>query len=184
MTREIYCTVRLVQVEEQRTRANYVMRHLALLPLVFLLPLAVFSSSGDKSPEFIACVDQCDQERCLAQTRPITLPLVLRLTQWTCTDDCKYRCMHSITDRAILAHEKIHQYYGKWPFWRFSGIQEPASVLFSILNLLGHIQGLREASRVIPKSHPIRPYYLSWGIVNINAWIWSAVFHTRGKDYS
>lgn len=157
------------------------MRYFTLLPLAFLLPLAVFSSSGDRSPEFISCVDQCEQDKCKTSADSITLSLALRLTRWTCADDCKYSCMHSITDEAILSHEKIHQYYGKWPFWRLAGVQEPASVLFSILNLMGHVQGFNKASRLIPKSHPMRPYYLGWGIVNINAWIWSVVFHTRGK---
>jgi len=89
--------------------------------------------------------------------------------------------MHNITDKAIEVHDNVYQYYGKWPFWRFAGMQEPASVLFSLLNLWGHVKGLRAANGLIPETHPMRRYYLGWGLVNVNAWIWSAVFHIRGN---
>ncbi|KAF8528160.1 Per1-like protein [Hysterangium stoloniferum] len=150
-----------------------------LFSTIFLFASIITASSGDRHSTFTDCVSQCESKKCLPPTGPITLPLALRVTRWTCRDECRYVCMHSITDQAISAHEPVHQYYGKWPFWRFLGIQEPASVLFSLLNLWGHVHGFRRARRVIPKTHPMRKYYLGWGVVNVNAWIWSAVFHTR-----
>ncbi|KAF8589706.1 Per1-like protein [Ramaria rubella] len=152
---------------------------LLLLLSASLLPSTILASSGDRTPEFQTCVTQCEQQTCLPPTGPATLPLVLRLTRWTCADECKYTCMHALTNEAIFTHGKVHQYYGKWPFWRLSGMQEPASVLFSLLNLWRHVEGLRKAGRTIPISHPMRRYYLGWGFLNVNAWIWSAVFHTR-----
>lgn len=149
--------------------------------VLFALPGLSVASLGDRSPDFRACVERCEQEKCLSSDGPSTLPLALRITRWTCTDDCHYTCMHIVTDHALAANEQVQQYYGKWPFRRFAGMQEPASVLFSLLNLWGHIKGFRSAKHVIPKSHPMRSYYLGWGLVNINAWIWSAVFHTRGE---
>ncbi|PAV23399.1 Per1 [Pyrrhoderma noxium] len=64
-----------------------------------------------------------------------------------------------MTDRALLLPrpEPVLQYYGKWPFWRFMGMQEPSSVVFSMGNL----------------------FMLLWSVVSMNAWVWSAVFHTR-----
>jgi len=100
------------------------------------------------------------------------------LARWTCEDECKYKCMQAITDAAIIAGNPMQQYYGKWPFWRFAGMQEPASVLFSLLNLYMHTKGLKRLQRV-PDSHPMKSYYQLWSVVNINAWIWSSVFHTR-----
>ena len=149
-----------------------------LLVSFLLLPSATLASSGDRAPVFQTCVSDCEQQICSSPN--VTLQLALRLTRWTCADECRYSCMHTITDHAVSTHGSLQQYYGKWPFWRFAGMQEPVSVLFSVLNLLGHVQGLSTANRVIPSAHPMRPYYLGWGIINVNAWIWSAVFHTRG----
>jgi post-GPI attachment to proteins factor 3 len=145
----------------------------------FLLALTTLASSGDRAPQFQACVSRCVEQVCTTGT--FRHPIALRLTRWTCTDECRYTCMHTITDQAVSAHGDVHQYYGKWPFWRLAGMQEPASVLFSLLNLFAHIRGLSAANRSIPNDHPMRTYYMGWGIVNVNAWIWSAVFHTRGK---
>ncbi|KAH7928150.1 Per1-like protein [Leucogyrophana mollusca] len=143
-----------------------------------ILSLVVFTlaSSGDRAPEFQNCVSACYADRC----NPFTsLPFALRLARWTCTDDCKYNCMHLITDRAIQNGSPVQQYHGKWPFWRFIGMQEPASVAFSLLNMWFHLQGARLIRQKLPSSHPMKSYYLTWALVSINAWIWSAVFHTR-----
>jgi hypothetical protein len=143
------------------------------------LPFLVFvvASSGDRSSNFQSCVSACHGNYCHPQT---TLPLALRLTRWTCTDDCKYQCMHMLTDIAIRESSTIHQYHGKWPFWRLFGMQEPASVAFSLWNMYYHVQGWRQLRSRMPSDHPMRYYYLTWAIVSINAWFWSAVFHTRG----
>lgn len=76
---------------------------------------------------------------------------------------------------------RIEQFYGKWAFWRLWGIQEPASVLFSLLNLYAHVKGLALLRRRVPHEHPMLPYYVGWSLININAWTWSTVFHTRGS---
>ncbi|KAG2073480.1 Per1-like protein [Suillus decipiens] len=143
-----------------------------------ILPFLVFvvASSGDRSSNFQNCVSACYGDHCHPQT---TLSLALRLTHWTCTDDCKYQCMHMLTDIAIREGSTIHQYYGKWPFWRLFGMQEPASVAFSLWNMYYHIQGWRKLRSRMPSYHPMRSYYLTWVILSINAWFWSAVFHTR-----
>ncbi|KDR81958.1 hypothetical protein GALMADRAFT_135342 [Galerina marginata CBS 339.88] len=154
------------------------MRILWTLLTIVTLSRCVCASSGDRSPEFVHCVDLCRAEKCGPhQTEP--LPMALRLTRWTCTDDCKYRCMHEITDRDIQLGKPVHQYHGKWPFWRFAGMQEPASVAFSLLNLWAHARGASKVRRKVSKDHPMRSYYLVWSMVSVNAWVWSSVFHTR-----
>lgn len=40
----------------------------------------------------------------------------------------------------------------QWPFVRFLGIQEPASVLFSIFNAVGHILGWRRLRSCVPST--------------------------------
>lgn len=150
------------------------------LVLFSLLGLSL-ASSGDRSEDFQYCVAKCASNFC-QPPQSVVLPLALRLTHWTCTDDCKYSCMHDITDQEIQRGADIQQYYGKWPFWRFAGMQEPASVAFSLINLWSHVRGGLKIQRGIPDTHPMKSYYLFWCFTGINAWIWSSVFHTRGKS--
>lgn len=143
-----------------------------------VLGALVAASSGDRSPMFQACVTECAESQCSFQP---TLPLLLRLTWWTCIDDCKYTCMHKETDSQVRQGKRIHQYYGKWPFWRFMGMQEPASVFFSALNLWVHYDGGKLLQAKIRRDHPMRSYYSWYAKLSMNAWVWSAVFHTRGE---
>jgi post-GPI attachment to proteins factor 3 len=87
--------------------------------------------------------------------------------------------MHTVTDLAAESGVRAQQYYGKWPFWRYAGMQEPAAVAFSLANLLMHVLGADWLRRGVHPTHPMRPFYITWAYVSINAWIWSAVFHTR-----
>lgn len=149
------------------------------LALSLLYFSSTWASSGDQAYEYRTCVSRCNSELCLF-TSTWQPSLALRLTGWTCIDDCKYSCMHLITAEKIKHGNEIHQYHGKWPFWRWAGMQEPASVAFSLFNLFFHVKGARRIQRVLPVDHPMRWYYVASAIVSINAWIWSAVFHTRG----
>ncbi|KAF9026712.1 Per1-like protein [Hymenopellis radicata] len=153
------------------------MRGLNLLLLLGLLG-QTYASWGDKNKIFINCLTRCAEVQCdpsIAQP----LPLLLRLTFWTCSDDCKYRCMHATTTREVEMGLAVKQYYGKWPFWRMGGIQEPASVAFSLFNLWTHVGGLARIRRDIPEGHPMKLYYVVWAFASMNTWIWSSVFHTR-----
>ena len=173
---------------------------LYILPLSFFVIAATctiaYASSGDRSAGFRRCVDTCVKHSCTAtddgsgngsgshpvhaQQHEEPLTLALRLTRWSCTDNCKYTCMHMLTDFALESGVQMEQYYGKWPFWRFAGMQEPASVVFSVVNLLMHVLGLDWLRRGVHPAHPMKPFYLTWAYLSINAWVWSAVFHTRG----
>lgn len=140
----------------------------------------VLASPGDSAQVFQGCVHICQSHICDGST-PHVLPLSLQIMQWTCTDDCRYQCMHMITDEAKASGMPVLQYYGKWPFWRFAGLQEPASVLFSLLNLLAHMNGFIRVRKKVSPGHPMRGYYLKFALVSINAWLWSTVFHSRGE---
>ncbi len=153
---------------------------LALGLLTFLLASPAYSSRGDQAAEFRSCVSLCRTQIC-QNSAPELLPFSLRLTRWTCEDDCKYQCMHLVTDRAVEHGTKIEQYHGKWPFWRLAGMQEPASVLFSIFNFVAHAFGARKLRDKVPEEHPMKKYYLMFAFVSMNAWVWSSVFHTRGR---
>ena len=137
---------------------------------------SVLASAGDRSDSFQNCIPIC-LDHFKGQCE---IPLLFRLAQWTCTDECKYQCMWFLTDDAVKQQQPIVQYYGKWPFIRYAGMQEPASVAFSVLNLIAHVEGARIVSKRVPQDHPMRPYYLTWSYISINAWFWSSVFHSRG----
>ncbi|KAF9173580.1 hypothetical protein BGX21_000923 [Mortierella sp. AD011] len=172
------------------TRPSY-RRTRFILVLAIVLTLCVsivLSSSGDRQPEYIDCVKECDKDICQAtdftsltpeQQQQHELPLPLRLTRWTCLDNCRYLCMQSITESAIQENQSVHQYHGKWPFYRLLGMQEPASVLFSLLNGYMHILAWPRLKRVIPEGYYMRPFYLGYAIVGMNTWLWSAVYHSR-----
>ncbi|KAI9821380.1 MAG: hypothetical protein M1832_003387 [Thelocarpon impressellum] len=107
--------------------------------------------------------------------------LHLRLLLWTCPSECDHVCQHITTDRRVSQGlpDAVLQYHGKWPFKRLLGIQEPASVLFSLLNLLAHQHGLARIRAAIPASYPLRRYYVAFGYFGLASWVFSMIFHTR-----
>ena len=76
----------------------------------------------------------------------------------------------------------IQQFHGKWPFIRILGIQEPASALFSVFNLIPHILMLRRMRESIPRETKTYFVWLGYCLVSINTWTWSTIFHTRDWD--
>ncbi len=153
----------------------------------FLLPclpfLLVQASRGDRLVEFRDCAASCEAEHCdrngINYIDNSKLPLILQLTLWDCASDCDYQCQRSITGSLLGNGLRIEQFHGKWPFKRLYGVQEPASVLFSILNGLVHYNGLQAIRRNVPSTYPMKRYYIWWSLVSINAWVWSAFFHIR-----
>ena len=152
---------------------------LAFFPLPLLLVVTAYASSGDRADDYQHCLAASAGSRC---STPHALPLALRLTRWSCEDDVKYACMHAVVDQAVERGDRVQQYYGKWPFWRLGGMQEPASVLFSAANFWVHWRGGKHLRRRISKGHPMRPYYVAFNVISLNMWVWSAVFHTRGPS--
>ncbi len=73
----------------------------------------------------------------------------------------------------------VVQYHGKWPFNRFLGMQEPFSVLFSLMNFLAHLDGMDKIRSTIPKNYPLRKYYIVFGYFGLASWTFSMLFHIR-----
>lgn len=152
---------------------------LAVLALLLLSPASSHASYGDQEPEYLDCVARCSAKNRCGTSDAVSLPWHLRLTLWTCNEECRYNCMHTVTDRKRASGEDIEQYYGKWPFYRLGGLQEPASIAFSLANGYQHYRGYRQVLRNMPPSYPLRTYLLVYCAVNLHAWFWSAVFHSR-----
>jgi hypothetical protein len=80
----------------------------------------------------------------------------------------------------------VVQFHGKWPFYRFFGIQEPLSVLFSLANLYMHAKYGWMLQKHLPKETPkqLRHAYRLIPLAGVNLWIWSSVFHTRDRPWT
>ncbi|KAK9763503.1 hypothetical protein K7432_009746 [Basidiobolus ranarum] len=150
-----------------------------LLGLLLLLALVSAKGGGDTEPQFVTCLEECNNTTCLS---PPTLPLALRLTFWSCESNCKYTCMRDITEKTREAGDTVVQYYGKWPFVRALGMQEPASVTFSILNGWAHWRHWKLIKTEVPGDYFLKKFYYAFVIVGMNTWLWSAVFHTRDNS--
>ncbi|KAG2229273.1 hypothetical protein INT48_003867 [Thamnidium elegans] len=103
--------------------------------IILLFIHICFGSTGNDQAPFQHCLDECVQVSCPTAS----LNFWLRLFNWNCPEDCRYVCSQQMTDTAQEQGLEIYQYYGKWPFYRLLGMQEPASVFFSIGNGLVHL---------------------------------------------
>lgn len=178
--------------------------------VVFSCLIGVFdASAGDADWVYKSCVGQCKQtgcagERCFPHCNfssagdsldgpwYVQEPLYLRWKQWDCQSDCRYYCMlDREKDRAASGLAPV-KYHGKWPFKRVYRIQEPASVALSALNLAMHFQGWLSFFILLYFKLPLepvkKPYYdyaglwHIYGLLAMNSWFWSAVFHSRDVD--
>lgn len=92
--------------------------------------------------------------------------------------------MHKTTEAFIARKWQVPQFHGKWPFVRFLGFQEPASVIFSALNFYAHWRGLTKFRQ---HARPDSPLYMHWhafAFICLNAWTWSMVFHSRDFPFT
>ncbi|KAI4110757.1 MAG: hypothetical protein LQ339_001033 [Xanthoria mediterranea] len=151
------------------------------LILLLCLITTTYASLGDRLPEFRDCVSICIEQNCGRGNAVI--PVYLRLLFWTCPSNCDHTCQHIITDQRVARDppmlDPVVQYHGKWPFLRILGVQEPCSVLFSLLNLLAHRRGMSQIKELIPAKYPLRKYYVFFGYVGMASWVFSMIFHTR-----
>lgn len=129
------------------------------------------SSAGDRDYDFQKCISQDKCNDCQ------DLNFWLKLTMWSCLDNCKYSCMQSISSSRLEQGLPLLQYYGKWPFTRIIGIQEPASVLFSLGNMYAHFKGYFRLLKF--RDSTLRNAYLNFARISILLWIASTIFHTR-----
>lgn len=145
-----------------------------LLPSLFFVAVTL-GSSGDRQPAFKRCIQSCITQHCQPASPPL-LPFHLRLLQWTCPTNCDYLCQRQLTQSAQQQSLPIHQYHGKWPFIRLWGIQEPASVLFSMLNGWMHLKNWHKVRRL---NQPMRSWLSAFVVLGTWTWFCSAIFHIR-----
>ncbi|ODQ51581.1 Per1-like protein [Saitoella complicata NRRL Y-17804] len=154
---------------------------LATAAVVSCAATVVYASRGDRLPAFQYCLQKCTDNLCNPSSGTTYLPIHLRLLGWTCESNCDYLCQRALTAEHVASNHVIEQYHGKWPFLRIFGMQEPLSVLFSVLNGYEHWRGFRRLRARIPDRYVMKPFYLISSIVGMWAWLCSSIFHTR--DY-
>lgn len=159
----------------------------AALVALLLLAGTAHASLGDRLPDFKDCVKVCVEANCEVDD-PTPIPFRHRLLLWDCPSECDYACQHIVTDKRLARdppyRSPVLQFHGKWPFHRFLGMQEPFSVLFSLLNYLAHAWGMSTLRQRIPETYPLRKYYIIFGYFGLNSWFWSMVFHTRDFPFT
>ncbi|XP_066588065.1 post-GPI attachment to proteins factor 3 [Prorops nasuta] len=156
-----------------------------LLMFLSLFITFCFGSIGDRSQFYNQCLYTCIRRNCINEGNFKTSPsIILLLLQWSCKDDCSYNCMWKTVDIYINNGLEIPQFYGKWPFVRILGFQEPASTIFSILNFYSHWIMFKKFRKEIRSSYPMFYNYSYFSIVCLNGWIWSAIFHARDKQFT
>ncbi|GAV61823.1 Per1 domain-containing protein [Cephalotus follicularis] len=186
-------------------RFHWILLFVALSCLV----TSLHASAGDSDPKYKDCLEQCEKSGCVGEKcfqhcqfssdgKPLDgpwylqEPLYLRWKQWDCQSDCRYHCMLAREEEREKLGDKPVKYHGKWPFWRVYGIQEPVSVALSTLNLAMQFHGWLSFFILLNYNLPLRPnkkpyyeYTYLWhiyGILAMNSWFWSAVFHSRDVE--
>ncbi|XP_011297177.1 post-GPI attachment to proteins factor 3 [Fopius arisanus] len=139
-------------------------------------------SPGDNSQFYRQCLFRCYSESCRHNVQFEISEF--SLFSWTCEENCKYDCMWETVGQFLEHGLQIPQFHGKWPFVRIIGLQEPASVIFSVLNLYGHFTMYRRFRREIRSSYPMSLMWTYLAVVCMNGWFWSAVFHSRDRPFT
>ena len=85
---------------------------ISLLVVILCCTKESLGSVGDRSNEFQDCLLNCES-LCIGTVYPAVLPWQLVIFGWSCQDECKYECMHNITQVRVKLGYEVLQYYGK-----------------------------------------------------------------------
>ncbi|KAG5439113.1 hypothetical protein PCANB_001412 [Pneumocystis canis] len=150
--------------------------------------VCVLCSRGNQLPEFKDCVTVCVALNCKkdAPTQFIqgNLSIILRLGMWNCQSECDYSCQKIVTLHRKKKGLQEEQFWGKWYFIRILAMQEPASVIFSILNGYIHYLGFHWIKLLVPSDYTFKKFYIIYAVLGLNAWFWSSIFHIRDFKFT
>lgn len=170
--------------------SNYVV---FIVSIYFCLLDEISGSLGDLTEEFQVCTADCMAKLdcplrtdyyMWAQKPCFEYALLLILNR---SFSCRHACMWRTVEMFQRRGRPIPQFFGKWPFSSISTqigpfvllIQEPASTLFSLLNLCGCFWLLNEIWSKTPKNARMRMVWAGYAVVGIFCWIFSMTFHSR-----
>lgn len=152
-----------------------------ILIIACILTIAT-ASQGDSDNDFVICNSDCKSTVC---TDNQLSKFGSGFPFWSCSDDCAYDCMHSITAERFRKGYGPLKYYGHWPFLRIFGLEEPASVIFSLLNAVPYFISMLKATLSSPSNvqpHYMQPWLYLYYFISIETWLASAFFHSRKTE--
>lgn len=167
--------------------------NLNCLPLVFFLLHSASSSNGDRSYVYYSCTNRCLSFMCDASLHTDAewneiynprLGIFEDLLRWQCDRECSYRCMWKTVDAFSHDGLPVPQFHGKWPFLRIFGVQEPASTLFSFVNLSAQAVVLLQLFSKRDGKSSMLKYWIMQYLFSLNAWIWSTIFHACDTPFT
>ena len=154
-----------------------------LLFLLLCCILNAYGSSGDLDPIYRECLLGSTKAYISTseKAKGYEKDAVLHCSQSSRNQPlCEYSCMQWISagrrDRGL----HVLKYYGHWPFLRVWGMQEPASAVFSLLNIIPHLYALLHRgirNRYVRWNHFLAPWLAVYPYISINAWIASTLYH-------
>lgn len=168
-----------------------------LLWTLLSVSVPVSGSAGDVDFYYQECLNTCASVSCpetpigfslfkgiWAAHTPVSNhthypPLSVSIMPWDCEETCRYDCMTKVTHRRAQYSFGPLKYYGHWPFVRWFGFEEPASLLFSLLNLVPHALFLRYYLPKYFARSPMRRYLTLYAVVAVNAWFASMLYHAK-----
>jgi len=151
-----------------------------ILLILLLVVRPSLGSWGDQAPVFKKCLQDCHNGKCQGaslKTWSQSQASADKVIGWTCEQDCSYDCMWR-TVKVYEQHGRVPQFHGKWPFRRVLGLQEPASVVASLLNLATNVYMVIWFTKRVSREADMYWVWVGYGLTAINAWIMSSVFHT------
>ncbi|CAO4380040.1 unnamed protein product [Caenorhabditis nigoni] len=147
--------------------------------IIIYLSVDIEASQGDKSFWYQGCTQKCISKFNCTKSFG-TFSWVHGDCFW-----CRYDCMWETIEHFERQFGMVPQFHGKWPFAAIPlpfgfVIQEPASVVFSLLNLYTVYRMLQRFLKM--SELPMKTTWISYACVGLFAWISSSVFHLSDCD--
>lgn len=161
----------------------------------FILTLFVFfcklkcslCSLGDSFPYYRTCVSECSRSICDEDgyhKKERSPSYFEEMFEWQCTSECRYVCMWDLVEAFERKGWNVPQFHGKWPFVRWWGLQEPVSMIASVIHLLVTIYMFRYFYKRVCSKSPMYWIWVTYAVVLMNCWTWSALFHARDLPFN
>lgn len=160
--------------------------HLQVFLVIYIISCSLCKASmGDRDPKYDFCTNRCLGLECVEGITHASHANVfptfynIQIMSWDCQEICEYKCMTQITNDRMKRNFPILKYFGHWPFQRWFGLEEPASVVFALSNALPHILFILFAWKQCSWKYSMTWYVLLYALISINAWIAAANFHAK-----
>ncbi|GMT12519.1 hypothetical protein PFISCL1PPCAC_3816, partial [Pristionchus fissidentatus] len=136
---------------------------------------------------------RCSYQECTQDCRRrLSCPTAFSDPGWTRGECfwCKYDCMWKTV--AVFASHRYPtpQFHGKWPFYSTFWAQEPASTVFSLLNLLSvnelrrRVTRLGEGNEDLDGHSVMKRVWIGYTAVGLVTWLCSTWFHATDHFWS